>query len=92
MSFTEIEGRRKEFERCGEWDPGETTKEQLGQPKGQERLLCLAGVDGLDEVLSVALPEIPKLLVLAPRCQVPEWEPCPRHRSKARTCCPVSVL
>jgi len=56
VSLTEIEGRRKEFERCREWDPGETTKEHLGQPKGQERLLCLAGVDGLDEVLAVAPP------------------------------------
>jgi len=64
----EIEGRRKGLERWREWDPGEATREWLGQPeepdrlellgqpKGQKRLLCLVGVDGLDEVLAVALP------------------------------------
>jgi len=56
VSSTEIEGRRKEFERCREWDPGETNREQLGQPKGQEQLLYLAGVDCLGEVLAVAPP------------------------------------
>ena len=62
------ENRRREFERWKEWEPGETTRgqlgqpeepdrwEHLGQPKGQKRLLCLAGVDGLAEALGVALP------------------------------------
>jgi hypothetical protein len=28
------EDRRRRFEKWREWEPGETTREQLGQPKG----------------------------------------------------------
>jgi len=45
-----------EFEWWKEWEPGETTREQLEQLKGQEQLLCLAGVGGLGEVLAGAPP------------------------------------
>jgi len=78
-----VEPWRREFELWKEWEPGETTREQLEQLKGQERLLCLAGVDGLNGVFAVALLLGSEAVRLGTVVAGTGMGPCPRHRSKA---------
>jgi len=49
-----VETQRREYEWRTEWEPCGTARKQLAQPKGQDWLQCLDGVNSLDEVLTVA--------------------------------------
>ena len=46
MRSAEAEGRRKEFEKWEEWEPGGTITEQLGQPEEPGPLGIISATNG----------------------------------------------